>query len=84
MPDDQEPQKSEQNGSGNVGLYRALKYMHLAFVLPFSVVAGMILGSFANRWIGLTWLDKAGALLGLVAGIVEMYRMLKQLQRESQ
>jgi hypothetical protein len=74
--------RHKSNGGDN-GLARALRYMHLAFVLPFSVVAGLILGGFANQWFGMTSLDRVGAILGLVAGIVEMTRMLLRIRREN-
>jgi F0F1-type ATP synthase assembly protein I len=80
MPEEQKP----ENTNASAGLGRALKYMHLAFVLPASVVAGVILGGFADRWFGTSWMYIAGACLGLVAGIVEMTRMLLQVRRENQ
>jgi F0F1-type ATP synthase assembly protein I len=76
------PSSEKQPGAG--GLARALKYMHLAFVIPFSLAVGIILGSFMDRWLGTTWVYKAGALLGMVAGITEMTRILIRINRENQ
>ncbi|MBI2681626.1 MAG: AtpZ/AtpI family protein [Acidobacteriales bacterium] len=71
-------------GSEPGGLVQSLKYMHLAFVLPTSAVAGWFLGGLIDGWLKTTWIAKAGVILGVVAGVVEVSRMILRIRREMQ
>jgi F0F1-type ATP synthase assembly protein I len=76
---DAEDPRPDANGGA---LARSLKYMHLAFVLPTSVIAGWFLGGLLDGRLGTTWMAKAGIALGVVAGIVEVTRVLLRIRRE--
>ncbi len=54
------------------------KYLSLALTLPASVVAGYILGSLAERWLHLSFLPVAGIILGMVAGLMQIFRELNR------
>ncbi len=56
------------------------KYLSLALTLPASVVAGYILGAFADRWLHIPLLRVLGILLGMAAGI---FQIIRELTRES-
>jgi hypothetical protein len=66
------------------GLFQALKYMHLAFILPCSAIAGWILGGFVDSWLETTWVNRAGAVFGIGVGIFEVVRILVKIKREMQ
>ena len=52
------------------------KYLSLALTLPASVVAGYLLGAWADRWLHLPFLRVIGILLGVAAGLVQIFREL--------
>ncbi len=56
------------------------KYLSLALTLPASAAAGYLLGSFAERWFHLSFLKPVGIILGVTAGLFQIFR---ELDRES-
>lgn len=60
-------------------LFWAGKYLSLALVLPSSVVAGYLLGAFADHFFHTSFLRVLGILLGMVAGLVQV---MKELSRD--
>lgn len=56
------------------------KYLSLALTLPASAVAGYILGSFAERWLHISLLKVVGIILGVSAGLFQIFR---ELDRET-
>jgi F0F1-type ATP synthase assembly protein I len=56
------------------------KYLSLALTLPASAVAGYILGSFAEHWLHISLLKVVGIILGVSAGLFQIFR---ELDRET-
>ncbi len=56
------------------------KYLSLALTLPACVAAGYILGAFADRWLRFSFLKVVGILLGMAAGLIQIF---KELNRET-
>ncbi len=56
------------------------KYLSMALTLPASVAAGYILGSVADRWLHFPFLRVIGIILGMAAGLMQIFR---ELSRES-
>jgi len=56
------------------------KYLSLALTLPASVAAGYILATFANRWLHRSYLPAIGILLGMAAGLIQIFRELSRDQ----
>lgn len=56
------------------------KYLSLALTLPASAVAGYILGSFGERWLHIALLKVVGIVLGVSAGLFQIFR---ELDRET-
>ena len=52
------------------------KYMSLALTLPASVAAGYIVGVLLTEWTRLPFLRVIGILLGMLAGLVQVFREL--------
>lgn len=52
------------------------RYSQVAFVLPAATVVGLVMGMALDRWLGTTWIYIAGLLLGIVAGFIELIRMV--------
>lgn len=56
------------------------KYLSLALTLPASVFAGYLLGAALDHWLRFPILRVVGILLGLAAGLIQIFR---ELDRES-
>ncbi|MBZ5707359.1 MAG: AtpZ/AtpI family protein [Acidobacteriia bacterium] len=52
------------------------KYSQLAFIFPAATVAGWLIGVGLDHWLHTTWLYLVGLILGIVAGFVELIRMV--------
>jgi F0F1-type ATP synthase assembly protein I len=72
-PSSPEPEKQKQPQSP---LAQVARYSQVAFVLPAATVVGLLAGAALDHWLGTTWLYIAGLLLGIVAGFVELTRMV--------
>ncbi len=55
---------------------QAARYSQLAFIFPAAVVVGWLVGAALDRWLHQTWLYLLGILLGIVAGFVELFRLV--------
>ncbi len=64
-------------------LVEGLKYTHIAFALPFGVIAGLLLGSLVDSWLGTTYIRLIGLGLGIVAGFYDLIRSVMQMNRDS-
>jgi F0F1-type ATP synthase assembly protein I len=78
MPDLPPQKKPEENIWRQVG-----KYSHLAFVLPASIVVGIVIGEALDHWFKTRWMTLAGLLLGCVAGFWELIRTIVRASKES-
>jgi len=70
LPEDPEREKSPWVQFG--------RYSQIAFMLPAGTVAGYLIGSLMDRWLHTTWINVVGLLLGTVAGLVELIRMVSR------
>jgi len=52
------------------------KYSELAVIFPAATFAGWLLGVGADRWLHTHWLYLVGLILGIVAGFVQLIRMV--------
>ena len=51
-------------------------YSQLAFVFPAATVIGWLIGLGLDRWLHTTWLYLVGLILGIIAGFVELIRVV--------
>jgi F0F1-type ATP synthase assembly protein I len=51
-------------------------YSQLAFIFPAATVTGWLIGLGLDHWLHTTWLYIVGLILGIVAGFVEMIRIV--------
>ncbi len=60
------------------GFYRRLsECSSIVFILPAALLIGLFVGDLLERWLGtFPWLTTLFLLLGLVAGVMEMFRIL--------
>jgi F0F1-type ATP synthase assembly protein I len=60
--------------------YRRLAlYTSVIFILPTTLVGGLLVGRWADqRWGTEPWLTMAGLLLGIAAAFLELFRILKR------
>lgn len=52
------------------------RYSELAFIFPATTVVGWLLGAGLDHWLHTRWFYLVGLLLGIVAGFVELIRMV--------
>lgn len=63
--------------------YRQIaKYSQIGFMLPAAVLVGWLIGAALDKWLGTTWLYLAGLVFGIVAGFVQLFRMLLSAEKE--
>jgi F0F1-type ATP synthase assembly protein I len=51
-------------------------YSQLAFIFPAATVVGWLIGAALDRWLHTNWLYLAGLILGIIAGFVELIRLV--------
>ena len=71
MPEDgdsREPKKSV--------LVQLANYSQLAFIFPAATVVGWLIGAALDHWLHTTWLYLAGLIVGIIAGFVELIRLV--------
>ena len=75
---------SERDDSRNKKSFFAQvgRYSELAFVFPAATVAGWLLGMALDHWLHTTWLYLAGLIVGIVAGFVELIRVVSSSDPE--
>jgi len=73
MPDPQDKNKTEKSWTLQLG-----RYSQIAFALPAATVIGWLGGKFLDHWLHTTWLYLAGLLLGIVAGFIELIRVVSK------
>ena len=71
MPEDRESPQQKKSL-----LVQLANYSQLAFIFPAATVVGWLIGAALDRWLHTTWLYLAGLLLGIVAGFVELIRLV--------
>jgi len=51
-------------------------YSQLAFIFPAATVVGWLIGEGLDRWLHTSWLYLVGLILGILAGFVELIRLV--------
>jgi ATP synthase protein I len=51
------------------------RYSEIGFIIPASVLLGLLFGKLADYWLHTQWLYLVGLLFGAVAGFWQMIRM---------
>jgi ATP synthase protein I len=55
------------------------RYSQIAFIFPAATVAGWLLGLGLDHWLHTHWLYLVGLIFGIVAGFVELIRLVGRL-----
>ena len=71
MPEDRESPEQKKNW-----ILQLANYSQLAFIFPAATVVGWLIGAALDRWLHTTWLYLAGLILGIIAGFVELIRLV--------
>ena len=71
MPDDGESREPKKNM-----LVQLANYSQLAFIFPAATVVGWLIGAALDHWLHTTWLYLAGLIVGIIAGFVELIRLV--------
>ncbi|MCH7517948.1 MAG: AtpZ/AtpI family protein [Candidatus Dadabacteria bacterium] len=61
--------------------YKWLVFIAIGFELGFSVIAGIVLGQYADKWLETEtpWFTIIGLIVGMVAGFSLLLRMIKRV-----
>jgi len=57
-------------------LVQLANYSQLAFIFPAATVVGWLIGEALDRWLHTSWLYLVGLILGIIAGFVELIRVV--------
>ena len=71
MPEDRETPEQKKNW-----ILQLANYSQLAFIFPAATVVGWLIGTALDRWLHTTWLYLVGLILGIIAGFVELIRLV--------
>jgi len=65
------------------GLRKLAELSSLGLVLPSSIAVGLFFGYLLDRWLGTApWLLLVFTVLGIVSGLLSLYRALKKQMRD--
>ncbi len=78
MPENREPDQPKKSV-----LVQLANYSQLAFIFPAATVVGWLIGSALDHWLHTTWLYLAGLILGIIAGFVELIRLVTSSESKS-
>jgi len=59
--------------------YTWARYSGVAFIVPSTVVVGMLLGALIDKWAHTHWVYIAGVIFGAVVGFIQLLRMLTHM-----
>jgi len=71
VPEDRETPEQKRNW-----ILQLANYSQLAFIFPAATVVGWLIGVALDRWLHTTWLYLGGLILGIIAGFVELIRLV--------
>jgi F0F1-type ATP synthase assembly protein I len=71
VPEDRESPEQKKSW-----ILQLANYSQLAFIFPAATVVGWLIGAALDRWLHTTWLYLAGLILGIIAGFVELIRLV--------
>ncbi len=71
-----DPATGKSDRGGIDTLLRAEKMTQIAFILPAAVLVGWLAGAGLDKWLHTGWLYIAGILLGVVAGFIQIFRLI--------
>jgi F0F1-type ATP synthase assembly protein I len=57
-------------------LVQMAAYSQIAFIFPAATVVGWLIGAALDHWLHTTWLYIVGLIVGIVAGFVELIRLV--------
>jgi len=57
-------------------LVQMATYSQIAFIFPAATVVGWLIGVALDRWLHTTWLYIVGLIVGIIAGFVELIRLV--------
>ena len=61
-------------------LVQLANYSQLAFIFPAATVVGWLMGAALDKWLHTTWLYLVGLILGIIAGFVELIRVVTKAE----
>jgi F0F1-type ATP synthase assembly protein I len=63
-------------------LVQIAQYSQIAFIFPAATVVGWLMGVALDHWLHTTWLYLAGLIVGIIAGFVELIRIVSKPRSE--
>lgn len=59
-------------------LVQMANYSQIAFIFPAATVVGWLIGAALDHWLHTTWLYIVGLIVGIIAGFVELIRLVSR------
>lgn len=59
-------------------LIQMANYSQIAFIFPAATVVGWLIGAALDHWLHTTWLYIVGLIVGIIAGFVELIRLVSR------
>jgi F0F1-type ATP synthase assembly protein I len=77
------PEESKTSDRKKSPLVMLAEYSQLAFIFPAATVVGWLIGVALDHWLHTTWLYLVGLILGIIAGFVELIRLVTSSESKS-
>jgi len=78
VPEERETPEQKRNW-----ILELANYSQLAFIFPAATVVGWLIGAALDHWLHTTWLYLVGLILGIIAGFVELIRLVTSSESKS-
>lgn len=75
-PSTSPPEPEKKEGRPQSAMAQVARYSHIGFMLPAAAMVGYAFGWLLDRWLGTTWIQIAGVVVGMVAGMMEVIRLV--------
>jgi F0F1-type ATP synthase assembly protein I len=79
MPDTPDPNKQKSMSTADI-----VRYSEIGFIIPASVIVGLIAGKLLDKWLGTTWVYIAGVIFGAVVGFIQLIRMVLAAEKKGE
>ena len=81
MPDNRDDNSPEKDRK-SMSTASLVRYSEIGFIIPASVILGLIVGKLIDHWLGTKWVFIAGVIFGAIIGFVQMIRMVLKAEKE--
>lgn len=74
------PTSPKPNGKSSTA--NLIRYSEIGFIVPASVILGLIVGRLIDHWLGTSWIYIAGVIFGAIVGFIQLIRMVMRAEKD--